>query len=188
MRKIRAAQTAIRSTTVLSSLSSASPGKGFDQVVEDRGPSLQALVVVLVARADPGDQRVDARCFGALEFAVLQIDVVNDFRDRPQPTGVGRQASDKNLECAAIALVRELGIEHVESDLALFRAIAARRNELEFRVGVDEALDKPRASHPIDMNPLASDPDALSIIGQVFDRFLTLDIVCTTYARLAASH
>src|SRR5260221_11923981 len=147
--KIRAAQTAIRSTNVMSS---ASPRKGFEQVVEDCGPSLQTLVVVLVVRADPGDQRVDARCFGALEFAVLQIDVVNDLRDRPQPTNVGHQASDQNLECAAIAFVRELGVEHVKSDLALFGPITARRNELEFRVPVDETLNEPSASNPLDMN------------------------------------
>src|SRR5258708_20197786 len=101
MRKIRAAQTAIRSTTVLSS---ASPGKGFEQVVEDRGPSLQALIVVLVVRADPSDQRIDARCFGALEFAVLQIDVMNDFRDRPQPTDVGHHPRDNHPKCTPIAL------------------------------------------------------------------------------------
>jgi hypothetical protein len=65
--------------------SSASPRKGFEQVVEDCGPSLQALIVVLAARADAGDQRIDARRFGAPEFAVLQIDVVNDLRDHPQP-------------------------------------------------------------------------------------------------------
>src|ERR1700692_1017442 len=139
-RKIRAAQTTMRSTN---EVSSASPRKVFEQVVEDCGPSLQAFIVVLVVRADPGDQRIDARCFGALEFAVLQIDVVNDFRDRPQPTDAGHQASNQNLAGAAIAFVRKLGIEHVESDLALFRAIAARRNELEFRVRVDEALDEP---------------------------------------------
>jgi hypothetical protein len=73
------------------------------------------------------------------------------------PSDVGHQASNKNLGGAPIAFVRGLGVEHVESDRALFSAIAARRNELEFRVGIDKALDEPCAPHPIDMNPLARD-------------------------------
>src|SRR5216684_4044816 len=158
-------------------MSSASPRKKFEQIIKDCGSSLQTLIVVRIVRADPGDQRINARRFGTLEFAVLQIDVVYDFRDRPQRADIWYQVRDKNLERAAIALVRELGIEHVESYLALFGAIAARRHEPEFPVGVDEALDEPCASHPIYMNPLASDPNALSILGQAFDRYLTLDPV-----------
>src|SRR5713101_9697054 len=99
-------------------MSSASPRKGFEQVVEDCGPSLQALFVVLVVGANPGDQRIDASHFGAVEFAVLQIDVVDDFCYRTQCCHTRRQSRGENLERAAIALVRELGIEDVESDLA----------------------------------------------------------------------
>src|SRR6266566_1574747 len=107
--------------------------------------------------ADAGDQRVDARRFGA-------------------------------LECAAIALMSELGLEHVESDIALLWAIAARGHELEFRVRIDESADEPCACDTIYMDALPSDPDPLAILREAFSGFVTLDAVRRPQARLQARH
>src|SRR5262249_11060336 len=53
----------------------------YSQVVEDLGAARNALRIVLGRDADAFDQRPDAGDFGAAELAVLEIDVMDDFRD-----------------------------------------------------------------------------------------------------------
>ena len=74
---------------------------------------------------------------------------------------------EQHLERAAIALVRELGVVHVEADLAGLRAIAARRNELEARLRIEEAADQPRAGDPIDVDTAACHPRPPGELAQV---------------------
>src|SRR5690348_15622090 len=81
----------------------------------------------------------------------------------------------------------ELSLEHVESDLALFRAITACRHELEFRIRVNESADQPCARHTIDMDAFASDPNPLATLRETFFRFVT-DTVRSPQARLQARH
>ena len=53
----------------------------------------------------------------------------------------------------------KLAIRHVEYDsITDLRPIGASRQENKLRVGINEFLDKPRASHAIYFNFLASDP------------------------------
>jgi hypothetical protein len=47
---------------------------------------------------------------------------------------VEAEASEQDLEGAAVALVRELGLEHVEAQFAGLGPIATRRDELEARI------------------------------------------------------
>jgi hypothetical protein len=60
----------------------------------------------------------------AAMLVILEIDVVDDLADRRQrrigQTGVG----DQHLEGAAVALVREFSLEHVEAQLARERRVA----------------------------------------------------------------
>ena len=96
-------------------------GKGAVEIVENGAAALQALVVVGAGRGDAGDQAADAGRFLAAVLAVLQVDVVDDLADRGQrrivETGLGQQ----HLEGAAVAVVRELALEHVEAQLARLR-------------------------------------------------------------------
>ena len=67
-------------------------------------------------------------------------------------------ALEQHLEGAAVALVRELGLEHVEADLARLRRVALARHELEARLGVDEAADQPGRGDAVDVDALRASP------------------------------
>ena len=63
------------------------------------------------------------------------------------------------IERDVFAVMSELAIRHIEYDsIADLRPIGTSRQENKLRVRVDEFLDKPRASHPVYFNFLASDP------------------------------
>src|SRR5205823_3046567 len=96
----------------------------------------------------------DADCLGATELPVLQIDVVDDLRDGTHCRIVYREPGAQDLEGAEIALVRELGLEHVEAELARLGTISLARYEFEPRVRVDDAPNQPGARDPIDVDAL----------------------------------
>ena len=73
---------------------------------------------------------------------------------------VAPDAREQHLEGAAVALVRELALEHVEAHLARLRLVAVARHELEARAGIDEAADQPRRRDAIDLHALARHPHA----------------------------
>src|SRR6185369_16057091 len=86
------------------------------EIVEDGASGRDPRLVVRV-RHDAGDQALDAGAFLAAELAVLQIDVVDDLGDRLEGGVAKPAAREQHLEAAAIALVGELGLEHVEAQL-----------------------------------------------------------------------
>src|SRR5262249_48911725 len=120
------------------------------EAVEDRASLCQPLFVVAMDHRDARDQRFDACDLGALEFVVLQIDVVDDLCDRPEGGILEAEAPEQHLERAPTPIVRELRLEHVEAQLAPLRAVATRGDEFEPRFVIHEATDEPRARDPVD--------------------------------------
>ncbi len=135
------------------------------QVLKDRRGASQPRLILLVHGADSSDQPLDSRSFGPAEFAVLQIDVVDDLGDRSKSRVVQLQMLKQHLEGAAIAFVGEIGLEHVEADFPLLGLIPPRGNEFEFGLRIDKALNQPGACHPINVNSLARDPNASQILA-----------------------
>src|SRR5258706_2968942 len=107
---------------------------------------------------DAVDQVLEAGVVGAAVLLVLEIDVVDDLRDRTQGRVGELEALQEDLERADLALVGELAVEHVEAQLAGLVAILARRDELELRLRVDEAPDQPAARHAIDVDSAPAHP------------------------------
>src|SRR4029079_19388786 len=103
----------------------------------------------------------------ASELPILEIDVVHDLADAPQRWIQEPEPLDDDLEGAAVAVVCELGVEHVEADLTRLQAVALRRDELEGDVRVQEAPDQPRGGDPIDVDPLAGHPGPPTELGRV---------------------
>jgi hypothetical protein len=85
---------------------------------------------------------------------------VNDLSERHQRPITKTEAPDERLERAVLADVRVLGLEHVEAELARLSCVATRRNELESRVGVDEAPYEPCARDSVDVHPRSRHPRA----------------------------
>lgn len=73
--------------------------------------------------------------------------------------------SEEHLERAAIAFVRELGLEHVEAQLARLGRVALAAHEREARLRIEEAPDEPRAGDAVDVDVLASDPGTAAYRG-----------------------
>src|ERR1700751_1631478 len=130
----------------------------FVEVVEDLGAARNALRIVLARDTDAFDQRSDAGDFGAAELAVLEIDVMDDLGDGAQRRVLQRAPLQQHFERAFVALVRELGLEHVEAQLAFVGAIALAGYEFEMRLGGDEAPYQPSAGDAIDVYALSRDP------------------------------
>src|SRR5262245_2664277 len=130
--------------THLSGSCSASPLlEIFVEVVEHLGAARDAFRVVLGRDADALDQRPDARDLGTAELVVLEVDVVDDLADGAQRRVLERAALEQHLERALVALVRELGLVHVETQLAVGRAISLAPHDLPAGVGLDETRDVP---------------------------------------------
>src|SRR5262245_21733228 len=102
---------------------------------------------------DARDHPVDPGGFLPAETRVLQIDVMHDLGDRPKCGVLQREPVQEVIERATMSLMRELGLEHVEPNLAWRGAIAARRHELEPGLRVDEPSYQPGARYPVDMDP-----------------------------------
>src|SRR2546426_7875974 len=115
---------------------------------------------------DPGNQAINPDGLRPPELSVLQIDVVDDLCDRTQGGVVYPEPGEQDLEGAEVALVRELGLEHVEAELASLGTVSLTRHELEPRIRVDDAPDEPGARDPIDVDALPSDPGATT---KIFD-------------------
>src|SRR5262245_65221235 len=136
------------------------------EAIENRAAVCQPFFIVPVGHREARDQRLDARDLRPAELTVLQVDVVNDLRDGTERRIVEPEACQEDLEGALVPIVRELGLEHVEAELAGSRRVTLRDDELEARIGVDEAPDQPRAPDPVDVDTLASDPDAAAELFQ----------------------
>src|SRR6266481_5429988 len=94
--------------------------------------------------------------FHSLKSGVVQIGVMDHLpylrycfvRDRKTP--------DERLESAVVAMVRELGIKHVERDRA--RDSVCTWREYKFRLPVNELRDQPRRSNSVDLRARARQP------------------------------
>ena len=85
-------------------------------------------MVVVAGSAERGDHGADPVGLRMAELAVLEIDVVDDLGDplerRVRPIQSTQRFAQQHLEGAAVALMGELGLEHVEAQLARQRAVA----------------------------------------------------------------
>src|SRR5689334_7332007 len=98
---------------------SVSPFAGLTEIgiegIERLRAACDALVVVGGCHGDAGDQARDAGGLLAAVLGVLEIDVVDDLGDGSERCVFQAAALQQHLEGAAVALMRVLGIEHVEA-------------------------------------------------------------------------
>src|SRR5262249_2457171 len=126
--------------------------------------ALEPDLVLLVSQADAGHQPLEAERVLPAELCVLEVDVVDDLGDGPESRVLEAEAREQHLERAAISFMRELGLEHVEAELARLVPVVFRRDELEPSVAIDEPADEPTARHAVDVNALAGDPGPPAIL------------------------
>src|SRR5437588_4932907 len=122
------------------------------------GAVRQPRGVLRVLLRDAGDQSLDPGRLGPPEFRFLAVDVVHDLRDDAERAIAEPEARHERLEGAGVPLVRVLGLEHVEPELARPRPVPLGGDELELRLGVDEPANEPRARDAIDVAPLPGYP------------------------------
>src|SRR6266545_300227 len=134
----------------------------FIEVVEHFSAARDALQIIWCRQRDAVDHCPDADGFIAPEFIVLEVDVVNDLRDGAQRRVLRCDAIEQHLEGALVALMCELGLEHVEAQLTFGGAIALAGNELEARVRVDETADQPCARNAVNVHALPRDPGSVA--------------------------
>src|SRR6266404_6151883 len=144
------------------------------QIVQHRGSAFYSCVIVVVCLDDPADESRDPGSLGAIELLVLAVDVVHDFADRAECHASQTELANKRLKRAVLSDVRVFGIEHVESKLATFRFVSARRNELESRLHIYESANQPRARDAIYMHVLTSDPGSpgLNLVDSLYRSIL----------------
>src|SRR5215210_8767667 len=109
---VRAKTVAAAAVSAISSSSAALLAEGLVEVVQHGTAARDPLVVLAIRRADPGNQGANAGCLLAPELLVLEVDVVHDLADGAQRRVIEAGAAQQDLECAAVALVRELGSVH----------------------------------------------------------------------------
>src|SRR6266478_4841237 len=128
------------------------------QVVQHRGSAFYSCVIIFVCLDDPADESRNSCGLGAIELLVFAVDVVHYFAERAECGVAYTELANKRLKRAVLADMRVFGFEHVESKLATFRLVSARRNELESRLHIYESANQPGARDAIYMHVLTSDP------------------------------
>ena len=79
----------------------------------------------------------------AAELGVLEVDVVHDLADGGERRVVQARPGQQHLEGAAVALVGELALVHVEPQVARLGHVALGGDELEPGLRIDEPADQP---------------------------------------------
>src|SRR5450432_3987806 len=130
------------------------------QAVEHRRRSGDPLIVIARDRADTVDRATDAGGFVAPELVVAKIEIVDDLADRDERGIVEPHPLDQHRERAEVADVRELGIEHVEAQLAGLGYVALRGNELEPRLRQPFQIAYQRACRCTDVTSSSTAPRA----------------------------
>src|SRR4051812_20661382 len=115
---VRAETVAATAVSAIKISSAALLAEGLVEVIEHGAAARDPLVVLAIGRADPGNQGANAGRLLAPELLILEVDVVHDLADGAQRRVAEAGAAQQDLERAAVALVRELGFEHVEAQLA----------------------------------------------------------------------
>src|SRR5256886_14774085 len=128
------------------------------QRVEQGGTVRQPRGVLRMLLRDAGDQALDPGRLGPPELRFLAVDVVHDLRDDAECAIAEPEARHQRLEGAGVPLVRVLGLEHVEPELARARPVSLGGDELEPRLRVDEPANKPRARDAVDIDPFPGYP------------------------------
>src|SRR5262249_8267640 len=137
------------------------------EIIEESTSPLDPCEVILVGNADARDQLSNACGLFPADFGVFEIDVMNNLGDGPECWVVKPRRHHENFECAPVAHMGELRIEHIEPQLSRLGNIALGRDEFECCRLVDETPYHPGAGGPIDMHTSACDPDPPAKIAEV---------------------
>src|SRR5262245_14930685 len=128
------------------------------EAVEERHAALEQVVIVRGGLGQRPDGQVDAGRLVARELAVVQIRLVDDLGDELHAPVLEPEPPDQRLERAVLAVVAEVGAQHVERN-PLARGVGGV-GERERRVGIAEPLDEPRRGDAVDVRPGARHPRA----------------------------
>jgi hypothetical protein len=128
------------------------------QVVKRRRPTFDPGLIGVVRLYDPADESRHSSRLRSIEAIVLAVNVVDHLADRAKRGVAQTELAHKRLKRAILADVRVFSLEHVEPELATFRCVSARRDELESRLRINESTDQPRAGDAVNMHVPASDP------------------------------
>src|SRR5262245_44137341 len=101
---------------------------------------------------------INACSFVTIELRLLEVDVVDDLRERLERRVLEVEGAQHHLERTEIPFMGKLGVEHVEAQFARSRYVAARGNELEGGRLVDKSANEPSAGDAIDMYALSGHP------------------------------
>src|SRR4051812_43626555 len=104
--------------------------------------------------ADAVDERPHAGRLLASELIVLEIDLMDDFRNSPERRIVQPGMRQEHLEAAIVPFMGEFGIEHVKAQFILGRDIVSRQDEFERCLSIEEAAYQPGAGDAVDMYAL----------------------------------
>src|SRR6266850_6726955 len=113
------------------------------QVIEKACRAFETRFVARMIGHDAGEELLNAGRLLALVLLVLEVQVMNDLSDRVETRIVHAQLVDKHFESAALAVMRELRVVHVEADLIRGGPMLASADESKFGLGIDPAADEP---------------------------------------------
>src|SRR5882757_2679296 len=148
-----------------------SPVKVQELIKQDHA-RLEPRLVAPVSETERRDHVGDTRDLRSSELAVLHVDVVDDLGKGLDSWFANQKALDQYLERALVTLVRELGFEHIEGNLAVFQPVSLASDEFERSLRIDESPDEPSARNAIDVNVLPRDPRSTSVLSRLRgDRF-----------------
>src|SRR5262249_49530896 len=132
------------------------------QRVKALKPAPEDLLVGNVFSAPAFENAIDTDAFGPLKLVIAQICIVNHFRDFADSFVLNSKSPDQRFKRAIVPIMREIALQHVESEHASVRSTFVPEDE--FRVRIDEFADQPCRTDTIDLRPWPSEPDLVAKI------------------------
>src|ERR1700686_3094085 len=140
--------------------SESSPLKKLVEAVETLEAIGENLFVAYPALSPTLQDAIDADAFRALVFRVFQIGIVNHFTDFSDSFVIDGEAADQCFKRAAVAMMRELHVHHVEGDCFGWRG----RGKHELRLRVNEFADQPCRPNAVDLRPWPCRPRLAPVV------------------------
>ena len=129
------------------------------ELIKHGSGSLNPLRIIVQGCANAREHRAESGCFGPFEFSVCDIKLVNHLRNGDQCRIILRPDTEKQrLETAAVLLVREFGVGHIETQFSRRGFVANACRKPEFGLVIDETTNQPGTGDAVHVNACARHP------------------------------
>src|SRR5216684_3380923 len=143
--------------------------KRLVEVVEEGEAPIEAGLIVAVRHEHAQEKLLDAARLGVAELSILDVDVVDNLSQSRERWVFDPGPDHQRLEGAAVFLVGEVPVNHVEADLLRRHLVCPGIDEAKAGLWIQKASDEPRRRDAIHLDSPPrhpGSPDQVAMAGR----------------------